>query len=80
MILPYYPRFINHIFAYLLGYFWLPCPICGRNFGGHEWSNTLLSSTGHGKGVCPKCGNRADIINYHRGFANWYKPKEENGK
>lgn len=19
------------------GYFWLPCPVCGEEFGGHEW-------------------------------------------
>lgn len=29
-------RTLNRIYAFLFGYFWLPCPICGKNFGGHE--------------------------------------------
>ena len=24
------------VYAKLLGYFWLPCPVCGKHFGGHE--------------------------------------------
>jgi len=30
-------RAINCLIAKLLGYFWLPCPICGQFSGGHEW-------------------------------------------
>lgn len=22
-----------------LGYFWLPCPLCGQHFGGQEWDD-----------------------------------------
>lgn len=29
-------RYINKLYAKLFGYFWLPCPICGEMFGGHE--------------------------------------------
>jgi hypothetical protein len=29
-------RFLNKLYANLLGYFWLPCPICGNCWGGHE--------------------------------------------
>ena len=29
-------RWLNRLYAYVRGYFWLPCPICGENFGGHE--------------------------------------------
>jgi hypothetical protein len=29
-------RFFHRLYAYLFGYFWLPCPICGQRFGGHE--------------------------------------------
>ena len=31
------PRWMHRLWAYLLGYFWAPCPVCGREFGGHEW-------------------------------------------
>lgn len=53
------------------GYFWLPCPLCSKPFGGHEWTEV----NGHrmdvpdewttdemgvveeisGKGICPDC-------------------------
>jgi hypothetical protein len=29
-------RRLSQFYAFLRGYFWLPCPICGRMFGGHE--------------------------------------------
>lgn len=32
----------NRLFAMFAaragGFFWLPCPSCGKHFGGHEWS------------------------------------------
>ena len=53
----YYPRLLNRIWAFLMGYFWLPCPICNKNFGGHEWSESLMIDwgEGEGEGTCPKC-------------------------
>lgn len=51
--------------ARLFGYFWLPCPLCAREFGGHEWreinglSGTIYGHRGDdpstGKGICPVC-------------------------
>lgn len=35
--MPYRPRWLNRLYAGLFGYFWLPCPLCGEYFGGHEW-------------------------------------------
>lgn len=29
-------RWLNRWYAKALAYFWLPCPICGEPFGGHE--------------------------------------------
>lgn len=29
-------RWLNRLYAAVMGYFWLPCPRCGRMFGGHE--------------------------------------------
>lgn len=43
-------------FAKRWGYFWLPCPLCGEEYGGHEpgsgsipWSGCIR------KGICPEC-------------------------
>jgi hypothetical protein len=30
------PRSFHQAYAWLFGYFWLPCPLCDRMFGGHE--------------------------------------------
>lgn len=53
------PRFIHKMWAKLFNYFWLPCPICGRTFGGHEskQNNILWFDKGKGKGFCndPEC-------------------------
>ena len=67
-LLPYHPRFINKLYADLVGYFWTPCPICGRGFGGHEWSGILMITEDNGKGVCPKCKDMANEINRKNGF------------
>jgi len=32
-------RYLNKIYAKFFGYFWLPCPLCGQMFGGHEWED-----------------------------------------
>jgi hypothetical protein len=39
-------RWLNRLIAHLGGYFWMPCPLCGEMFGGHEWRerNGLPSS------------------------------------
>ena len=61
----YLPRWLHRFYAWLGGYFWLPCHLCGRNTGGHEWKdrNGLSSSVTTevrpggrtGKGICPAC-------------------------
>lgn len=61
----YTPRFLHWLYAEINGYFWLPCPICGKCFGGHEWidGNSLRKTEYSGAGVCPKCGEKARDIN-----------------
>lgn len=34
------------------GYFWLPCPRCGRMFGGNEWKGNIDLGNGSGLGTC----------------------------
>lgn len=53
------PRLVHQFYAWLAGYFWLPCPICGEYFGGHEWRDPRAvlydDGGGRGTGVCAKC-------------------------
>ena len=52
------PRWIHQLYALAMGYFWLPCPICGRYFGGHEWRDPaarIQLTGGRGIGVCDAC-------------------------
>lgn len=55
----FYPRFINRAYAFFGGYFWLPCPSCGRKFGGHEISygpgTSMRAGDGTARCVCPRC-------------------------
>jgi hypothetical protein len=53
----------NQVRAAMGGYFWLPCPLCGKEFGGHQWRDydgkkstvrcRKSRSTAHG--ICPDC-------------------------
>ena len=46
-------RWAHRLWAFLRGYFWIPCPVCGRDFGGHEASGAALwKSPGCGRVVC----------------------------
>jgi hypothetical protein len=45
--------------AWVNGNFWLPCPLCGNTFGGHEWIGRITLPMGrnvaYSAGVCPDC-------------------------
>jgi hypothetical protein len=54
------PRIYHKLYAKSTGYFWLPCPLCGREFGGHEWGDspwaTIPTDIENSRtGVCPAC-------------------------
>jgi hypothetical protein len=53
------PRLIEQIKAFSLGYFWLPCPICGEFFGGHEPMGSWYQGKGRGVCVCINCADEA---------------------
>lgn len=62
------PRWVHRGYANLLGFFWLPCPLCERYSGGHEWDGfnpraniPVPREPGHFKGVCPSCTRRNAI-------------------
>jgi hypothetical protein len=56
-------RFWNRLKALWGGFFWMPCPICGKNFGGHEWRVTWMQSAFRGVGVCRNCEGEATARN-----------------
>ncbi len=52
------PRRTHQFYAWLFGYFWLPCPICRRYFGGHEKGGGSVMIAGvlnRRKMTCPRC-------------------------
>ena len=57
------PRFYHRIYAKLNGYFWLPCPICGEKFGGHENTAFLAMDWYRGVQVCTNCEDEAEQRN-----------------
>lgn len=53
-------RLWNKLYAVFMGYYWLPCSICGQKFGGHEQDGgTLMTSWTIGECVCPDCKEEA---------------------
>ncbi len=61
----YKPRFLNRSWAFLRGYSWIPCPICKKRFGGHEWKtgNELWITERDSVAVCPRCVAEAEESN-----------------
>ena len=53
------PRWMHKLYARFFGFFWLPCPLCGDLFGGHEWRSRAAvlwhKDRSGGTGVCEKC-------------------------
>lgn len=61
--LPYYPRTLNWAWAHLGGYYWIPCPICHKKFGGHEKNGSLMDTWSSGRTVCRNCIDLANKVN-----------------
>ena len=53
------PRWRHRLYALTNGYFWLPCPLCLRAFGGHEVVASIPDPTDEqGRlyiSICPSC-------------------------
>jgi endogenous inhibitor of DNA gyrase (YacG/DUF329 family) len=52
----------HRLFAKAMGFFWLPCPLCGTESGGHEWrdidgkpSAIPGNEPNTAIGICPSC-------------------------
>jgi hypothetical protein len=67
-------RALHRLWAWMFGYFWAPCPVCGKHFGGHECGRStvpLMYEKGRGKLVCShECGKKAQELNDARGIAS----------
>ena len=46
-------RLLHRLYARFFGYFWLPCPACGKMFGGHETGSRAVRIGGSD---CLTCG------------------------
>lgn len=44
-------KLYHKLYAKLNGYFWLPCPVCGEYFGGHESTGNSLMYAFHEGGM-----------------------------
>jgi hypothetical protein len=67
-------RLYNWFYAHTHGYFWLPCPICKKGFGGHELHGSLMHTTYSGGTTCIRCKRKAiemNIENYPDLFKNY---------
>jgi len=58
-------RLLHKIYASFFGYFWIPCPLCGEMFGGHEeHSKYTINHRGPiSTGVCKNCEQDAKLLN-----------------
>lgn len=65
-------RTLNKLYANFLGYFWLPCPLCGQMFGGHEVSfkygasnHFIMIDWNRGEAACPDCARTGKVREYN---------------
>lgn len=55
-------RLLNQIYAFLKGYWWLPCSLCGDYYGAHERAKApLMESPCSGISVCKDCATEANV-------------------
>lgn len=66
-------RFLNKLYANAFGYFWLPCPVCKENFGGHEimyvMTEAVICDDGRAYCVCTKPSCNAEARSRRQGAA-----------
>jgi hypothetical protein len=58
LLVPYAWRPVHRIYAAMTGFFWIPCPLCDRPFGGHESGGSIPDPTrspGGGVVICSSC-------------------------
>lgn len=62
-------RWLAYLRALFGRYFWLPCPVCEKNFGGFETADQgLLTDYGGGMSVCKNCDSDAKNKNKENNY------------
>lgn len=55
---PHEPRIVHRVYARVHGYFWMPCVLCEKPYGGHEIHDNIPDPT-MGEdwytSICPAC-------------------------
>ena len=68
------PRWVHRSYAWVTRRFWLPCPVCGTPFGGHEvlgaeynggHIESVFSPNGNHPLICPDCTRRGEGCRSH---------------
>lgn len=49
------PRWVNHLYTFVVGYFWMRCPECQEYFGGHECGIARAKDPDRGHSCCNRC-------------------------
>lgn len=59
-LIPYWPRRLHRWIAAGHGFYWLPCVLCGREYGGHEPGGSVPDPTDERLwvAICPRCTRR----------------------
>jgi len=66
-LLPQCWRWLHRGYACAFGFFWLPCVLCGRLYGGHQAAGEVPDPTrgpGSGIAVCPQCVKDGKAVGY----------------
>ena len=61
-IIPRYPRWVNKLYADLIGYFWAPCSNCGTMFDGHEIGSGKIYTEDWIEGDCAICNYSNGVL------------------
>jgi hypothetical protein len=69
--LPTRIRWVNWLYALLCSYFWLPCPRCGRMFGGHEGGGSM-----GGRRTCDLCPKDSGWFPYGQDTSRYHDGKQ----
>lgn len=55
-------RWSHRLYAFVCGYWWLPCPLCSRHFGGHEEKGFIPLGMGSSMSICHACDSKMSAV------------------
>jgi hypothetical protein len=73
-VVPYRWRWAHRWWSNLLQYYWLPCPLCGQMFSGHESHEAGECCNRYPSGlrdICSAC-HRARKRRHHKDDVDWF--------